>query len=233
MSVGTSIFGMSPRKSVYHAVTQSSEPLAEAPTATFQLSWMAWSLMRFPPSWSVIRRLEQERRHAGEEHRFPYAIRAVRAKVAGYLTCSHREAHQRDITQVERGQQLVQVLGQGVIFVTDGGLARPAEPAPVIRDDSVARGEECRDLLLPGCPAEGPAVDQHDWLAGAVVFVVELDGGGILLAHRDVASLFLRDRGIHRRLLGDTTCVVKSKRSGNRTPTGKGGCGTANREIAA
>src|SRR2546422_70600 len=52
MSVGTSLRGMSLRKSSIHASTQARVPVAEAPAATFQLSSTTRSLTSFPPSTS-------------------------------------------------------------------------------------------------------------------------------------------------------------------------------------
>ena len=43
------------------------------------------------------------------------------------------------LAQVQVLQECVEVGGEGVVVVADGGLAGPAEPAPVVGDDPVAR----------------------------------------------------------------------------------------------
>ena len=73
---------------------------------------------------------------------------------------------------VQALQQRMQVGGEGVVVIPAGRLAGLAEPAPVIGDDPVPGGQQGRDLLVPGPAAERVAVDQHDGLAGAVIFVV-------------------------------------------------------------
>src|SRR5215471_6845935 len=83
-------------------------------------------------------------------------------------------------------QQGVQVGGEGVVVVAGGGLAGLAEPAPVVGDDPVAGLQQGRDLLVPGPAAERVPVDQHHRLAGAVIFVVDIDVAGILPANGDL-----------------------------------------------
>src|SRR5207245_10790234 len=49
MRVGTSLRGISVRKSSIHESTQASKPIADAPAPTFQLSRSTYSLTSFPP----------------------------------------------------------------------------------------------------------------------------------------------------------------------------------------
>jgi len=49
----------------------------------------------------------------------------------------------------------------------------------------VSRVEQGQDLLVPGAAAERVPVDQHDGLAGAMVFIVDFDVGGVLPADGD------------------------------------------------
>src|SRR5690606_22887468 len=67
-----------------------------------------------------------------------------------------------------------------VVVVAGGRLAGVAESSAVIGDDPVAGLEEGRRLLLPRTAVERVAVDEHDRLAGSVIFVVQLDGGAVL-----------------------------------------------------
>src|SRR2546426_337588 len=71
------------------------------------------------------------------------------AEAPGDLAASHREADEGEVMQVERSHQLVEVFSEGVVVVAARRLAGVAEPSAVVRDDSVARTQEVRDLLLP------------------------------------------------------------------------------------
>jgi hypothetical protein len=135
----------------------------------------------------VVRRLEQERRDRAHQHRLSDPGRAVRAEVAGDLAGAHGEAHEDQVGQVQVGDQRVQVGGEGVVVVAGRGLAGLAEAAPVISDHPVAGLQQDAFLLLPGVPVQRVAVNQHDRLAGAVVFVVDLDVLGVLPADGDLS----------------------------------------------
>src|SRR5438552_211335 len=81
--------------------------------------------------------------------------------------------------------------GSAAMSPTRRTPARLAEPPTVVRDDPVARVEQDRELLLPGRPAQGPTVRQHDGPARAVVLIVELDGPRVLLSDSDERHLRL------------------------------------------
>src|SRR5690606_39112989 len=102
---------------------------------------------------------------------------------------AHGEPDERDVLQVERAQQDVEVGGEGVVVVAPRRLAGPPEAAPIISDHPVSGVEQRRPLLLPGVPVEGVTVDEHDRTAGAVILVVEPDGSGVLGADGDVRSI--------------------------------------------
>jgi hypothetical protein len=135
----------------------------------------------------LFARLEQERWNRSHEHRFGYALRSVLTQVARHLAATHRETDQRGFTQVEPGHQLVEVRGEGVEVVARRRLAGSSEAPAVVRDDSVTCSEQGPDLLLPGCAAQRPSMDQHDRPTRAVVLVVELDGLGVFLANNERA----------------------------------------------
>src|SRR5262245_6532213 len=88
--------------------------------------------------------------------------------------------HERDFLEVELFQQLIQIRGEGVVVVPDTRLARSAEAAAVVRDDSVPGCEERRRLLFPRRSAQWPPVNQNDRRAGPMVLVIKLDGCGVL-----------------------------------------------------
>ena len=79
------------------------------------------------------------------------------------------------MTKFEMAYQFVQVLREGVVVVARGRLAGFAEPAPVVSDDAVPRRQQGRYLFLPGSAAERIAVNEHDRLARAMVFVVQVN----------------------------------------------------------
>ena len=70
----------------------------------------------------------------------------------------------------ERGE----IVGVGVHLVTVPGLGRPAVPAPVMRDDSIAVLAEKEHLGVPVVRGEWPAVAEDNRLAAAPVLVVNL-----------------------------------------------------------
>ena len=84
-------------------------------------------------------------------------------------------ADQSEIVQVELGDELVQVLRESVVVIARPRLAGLAESSAVVGDDAMARIQQDGELLLPCAAAQRIAVDQNDWRARAVVFVIEVD----------------------------------------------------------
>ena len=91
------------------------------------------------------------------------------------------------MAQVQVGNQGVQVGGEGVVVIAGGRLAGLPEAAAVVGDDPVPGLQQDAFLLLPGVSVERVAVDQHDRLPGAVVFVVDLDVFAVLPADSDLS----------------------------------------------
>jgi hypothetical protein len=84
-------------------------------------------------------------------------------------------------------EQNVEITGQGVVVVACGGLARPAESAPVICDAPVPGGQQHPSLPFPRMTAvERIAADEHHRLAAAMILIVNLDIGVVLGANTDV-----------------------------------------------
>ena len=77
--------------------------------------------------------------------------------------------------QLEAGDQLVKILCKRVVVLAGGWLAGLAEASAVVGNDSVTRIKENGNLLLPRRTAQWVSVDQNNWLARAMVFVVKLD----------------------------------------------------------
>src|SRR5262249_47880802 len=103
-----------------------------------------------------------------------------------HFAAAHGETNQREIAQLELGDELLQVLGEGVVIVAGGWLAGPAESAAIIGDDAVAGGQKRRHLLLPGSATEGTSVDEDNRDARAVVLIIEIDISGVFLSDRGV-----------------------------------------------
>jgi hypothetical protein len=87
----------------------------------------------------------------------------------------------------------MQVLGEGIVVVTGSWLAGPSKSAAIIGNNTVAGVEKDWDLLLPGRAAKWVSVDQDDRLTGAVVFIMKMDGTGVLFPdiniwHRNLLS---------------------------------------------
>src|SRR5439155_11307995 len=104
----------------------------------------SFEIARVDPAW-VVGRLQKERCNGGHEHRLAHAVRSVLSEVAGDLAASHREADQGEIVKVELRHELVQVLGERVVVISDRRLARLAKPSAVVRDDSMTCAQEVRD----------------------------------------------------------------------------------------
>jgi hypothetical protein len=148
----------------------------------------------------VVARLVEKRRDSGGQDSLGNAIGAVSADVSDDFPAAHREAHQADFAQVEVVEKGVQVGGESVVVVATPRLRGIAETTAVIGDYPVASVDQGRDLVLPRSSAQGPAVDEHDRFSGAVVVVVDFDGGVVLGAYLQSAHLNLQgsSRGSHR-----------------------------------
>ncbi len=96
------------------------------------------------------------------------------ADVAGQLTAAHRVRDQGDVPQVEVGEQVVQVVGEGVevVAVVDGGGAAVA--SAVVCDTAKACVGDGLQLVLPGIAVQGPAVDEDDRASAPPVLVEDL-----------------------------------------------------------
>src|SRR6266849_5214492 len=101
----------------------------------------------------VVRRLQQVRWHAGNNHGFAHTLGAVFSEVACDFAPSHGEADQGEISQFKLGDQLVKVLREGVVVVAGGRLTGFAKASAVVGDDTVTRIQQHRYLLLPRSPA--------------------------------------------------------------------------------
>ena len=119
-------------------------------------------------------RLQHQRRDGADQHGLGHALRAVAADVAGDFAAAGRVADVDGVLQVERFDELREVVGVGVHVVAVPGLARAAVAAAVVGDAAVAaRGQE-EHLVFEGVGAERPAVAEDDGLSGAPVVVVDL-----------------------------------------------------------
>ncbi|MCY1369858.1 hypothetical protein D9M69_569160 [compost metagenome] len=122
----------------------------------------------------MVGRLHEQRRHRADERQLRHARAALARDVARDVAAAHREARQDHVFQVERFDQLGDVVGEGVVVVAGPGLAGAAETAAVERDDAVAALGEEQHLGVPHVGAQRPTVAEDDGLAAAPVLVIEL-----------------------------------------------------------
>ena len=82
--------------------------------------------------------------------------------LAASFALAHGEADKRDIMQIQRGDQIVDVGGKGIVVITVPRLLRTAKAATVKGDNPVtALGEEV-ELAVPHITIQRPAVaEQH------------------------------------------------------------------------
>ena len=88
--------------------------------------------------------------------------------------------------QVERFDQLRQVVGVSVHVVATPGLARSAVAAAIMGDAAVSVRGQKHHLVFPGIRAQRPAMAEDHGLPTAPVFVVEFDVVGIFFADSNV-----------------------------------------------
>ena len=114
------------------------------------------------------------------------------ADVAGHFAPARRMAHVDRLLQVEFLHQGRQVVGVSVHVVAVPRLARPAMPAPVVRDATVpARGQK-RHLVLESVSAQRPAVTEDHGLSRAPILVIALRSVfGDNCAHGDTSLIAL------------------------------------------
>ena len=79
-------------------------------------------------TFRVVGRLHQVRSERSDEHGFAHARGAVLAEVPRDLAGAHREPDQRDLLQIERRQQRVEIGRERVVVVADAGLLDRPKP---------------------------------------------------------------------------------------------------------
>ena len=90
--------------------------------------------------------------------------------------------------------QHVQIAGERVVVIAETRLARAAEASAVVGDHAITVEEQLSLLTFPRVAIEWIAMDQEDWTAAPVVFVVDLDGAPFSLptVTEGIASLHVR-----------------------------------------
>src|SRR2546425_1107335 len=118
--------------------------------------------------------LQHQRSNRTDQHRLGHARAAMPADVARDLAASSRVSHMNRLAQIERLNELGEVVRVGVHVVAVPRLARSAVAAPVVRDTAVSVRGEKDHLVVPRVGAERPAVTEDNGLAAAPVLVVNL-----------------------------------------------------------
>ncbi len=124
----------------------------------------------------VVGRLQEERRNRGDKDRLLHAVGAVGPQIVCDFSGAHRMADEGGLTQVELRHDRVEIGGEGVVVVAQGGLTGVAEAPAVVGDGPIPGLKQDPDLLLPGSPAQRKAVNEHNGATRAVVLVVEING---------------------------------------------------------
>src|SRR5690349_238048 len=107
-------------------------------------------------------------------------------EITHHLAAAGRMTDVNRVPQVEMVRDGLQIVGIMVEVVAAGHLRRAAVPAPVVRDDPITLGEEEQHLRVPIVRRERPAMTEHDRLAAAPIFIVDL----YFVFSGDVAHLF-------------------------------------------
>ncbi len=101
------------------------------------------------------------------------------------FAASHAETDKGDILEVELVEKLMKILTERIIVVASSGFAGLAEAPPGVCDYSITCVEEYRELLLPASPAQRVSVNQDDWFARSMIFIVEVNIPRVLFPNGD------------------------------------------------
>src|ERR1700730_18494850 len=108
------------------------------------------SLYRGLVQWpGIVGCLQQVRSNPGENRGLADASGPILADVSSHLSAAHRESDERDVTQVEPGDELVEVLGERVVVISRCGLTRLTKPTAVVGNDSISPPQQRQRLSLP------------------------------------------------------------------------------------
>ena len=113
----------------------------------------------------IRRRLQHQRRHGADQHRFGDALRAVAADVTRDLAAAGRMADVDGVLQIQCFHERGEIVGIGVHVVAVPRLTGSAVAAAIVRDAAVAVEAEEDHLVFPGVGAERPAVAEDDGLS--------------------------------------------------------------------
>lgn len=109
-----------------------------------------------------------------DEHSLGHQRCAMTADVVGDFAAAGRMADEHNVTEIERLDELGQIVGVLVHIVALPGLVRAAMTAPVVGDDPIAVLPQEQHLAIPGVGAEWPAVAEDNRLTCAPVPVIDL-----------------------------------------------------------
>src|ERR1039458_4594699 len=94
--------------------------------------------------------------------------------VARHFPATGREADQEDLLQVQRVEEIGEVIGVGVHVVAGPRLTGSSVAAPVMGDAAITVGRQEEHLRLPTVRTQRPPVTEYDGLTRAPVLVVDL-----------------------------------------------------------
>src|SRR3984893_14028413 len=86
------------------------------------------SLYRGPVQWpGIIARLQKVGSTPRDNRGPAYAAGSVLADVSSHLSAAHRESNERDVMQVQLGDELVEDLSGRVVVISRRRMTRPSE----------------------------------------------------------------------------------------------------------
>src|SRR5439155_8856445 len=123
----------------------------------------------------IVRRLQEVRWDAADEHRLRNILGTISSLVARDFAASHTETDKSDILEVELVEQLVKILAERIVVVASCGFAGLAEAPACVCDYSVSGVYEGRELSLPASPAQRVSVNQNNWFTGTMILIVKIN----------------------------------------------------------
>src|ERR1019366_7878554 len=117
-----------------------------------------------------------------DEDGFCDALGSVASDVASNFAASGGMADVDRVVQIERFDELREIVGVSIPLIAFPRLTRTSVPAAIVRDAAEIVVGEKKHLVLKRVGIERPAVAENDGLSVAPIFVIEIDVCGIFLA---------------------------------------------------
>ena len=137
-----------------------------------------------PPGFASVFNIK--RRHRADQDRFGHAFCAVAPNVTRDFAAAGGMTDVDCILQIERLDQLRQIVRVCVHVVPGPRLARPAVPAPIVRNAAVAALRQKKHLIFKSIRAQRPAMTEDHGLSGSPIIIIDVDVSSVFFPDRDV-----------------------------------------------